>query len=95
MRVIRQRFTSSSLGRHHLHSRKLPYERLLEKLETNVLCRYTRSEIPRKGGKPRVMEQHSQTTDEFTYSMYASQEGTYEVTSIEDKYCSYSAKGRK
>ncbi|KAF8423779.1 hypothetical protein EV426DRAFT_601128 [Tirmania nivea] len=56
---------------------------------------YTRSEIPRKGGKPRVMEQHSQTTDEFTYSMYASQEGTYEVTSIEDKYCSYSAKGRK
>ena len=57
--------------------------------------RYTRSEIPRKGGKPRVMEQHSQTTDEFTYSMYASQEGTYEVTSIEDKYCSYSKTGKK
>ncbi|KAF8461135.1 hypothetical protein BDZ91DRAFT_700023 [Kalaharituber pfeilii] len=55
---------------------------------------YTRSEIPRKGGKPRIIEQYSQTTDEFTYSMFASQEGTYEVTSIEDKYCSYS-KGKK
>ncbi|KAI5793910.1 hypothetical protein DFH27DRAFT_602653 [Peziza echinospora] len=56
---------------------------------------YTRSEIPKKGGRPRVMEQHSHTTDEYTYSMYASQEGTYEVTSIEDKYCSYEVKGKK
>ena len=37
MRVTRQRFTSNSLERRHLHSRKLPYERLFRELETNVL----------------------------------------------------------
>ncbi|KAL7272728.1 hypothetical protein RUND412_004444 [Rhizina undulata] len=52
---------------------------------------YTRSEIARKGAKPRILEMHSQTTDSYTYSMFASQEGTYEVISIEDKYCGYSA----
>ncbi|KAI5817083.1 hypothetical protein BZA77DRAFT_387080 [Pyronema omphalodes] len=56
---------------------------------------YTRSALAKKGQKPRILESHSRTADDFTYSMWASQEGTYEVTSIEDKYCSYPASGRK
>jgi nucleoporin POM152 len=56
---------------------------------------YTRSALAKKGQKPRILESHSRTADDFTYSMWASQEGTYEVTSIEDKYCSYPANGRK
>lgn len=52
---------------------------------------YTRSEIGKKGSKPRILEMHSHTTDEQTYSLFASQEGTYEVISIEDKFCSYAA----
>ncbi|PWW80579.1 hypothetical protein C7212DRAFT_290383 [Tuber magnatum] len=52
---------------------------------------YTRSEIAKKGSKPRILEMHSQTTDGYKYSMFASQEGTYEVVSIEDNYCSYAA----
>lgn len=52
---------------------------------------YTRSEIAKKGAKPRILEMHSHTTEDHTYSLFASQEGTYEVISIEDKYCSYAA----
>ncbi|KAF8250238.1 hypothetical protein K440DRAFT_659681 [Wilcoxina mikolae CBS 423.85] len=57
---------------------------------------YTRSAIAKKGQKPRVLESHSRTAEDYHYSMFASQEGTYEVTSIEDRYCSYPASnGRK
>jgi nucleoporin POM152 len=58
---------------------------------------YTRSEIAKKGHKPRILEMHSQRADTYTYSMFASQEGTYEVISIEDQFCSYSTStsGRK
>ena len=60
---------------------------------------YTRSELTKKGKKgkkARVLESHSRTADDYTYSMFASQEGTYEVTSIEDRYCSYPpSSGRK
>jgi len=58
---------------------------------------YTRSEIAKKGQKPRILEMHSHTANDHAYSMYASQEGTYEVISIEDRYCSYttSTTGRK
>ena len=54
---------------------------------------YTRSTVYKKGSgqKPRVLESHSRTAEDYTYSMFASQEGTYEVTSIEDRYCSYPA----
>ncbi len=53
--------------------------------------RYTRSEIAKKGVKPRILEMHSQTTESYTYSMFASLEGTYEVISIEDAHCGYTA----
>lgn len=58
---------------------------------------YTRSEIAKKGSKPKILESHSQTTNSFSYSMFASQEGVYEVISIADKFCQYSAgkSGRK
>lgn len=64
----------------------------------NVACdSYTRSEIAKKGSKPKILESHSQTTNSFSYSMFASQEGVYEVISIADKFCQYSAakSGRK
>jgi nucleoporin POM152 len=50
---------------------------------------YTRSAIAKKGQKPKVLESHTRTADDYTYVMFASLEGTYEVTSIEDKYCAY------
>jgi nucleoporin POM152 len=50
---------------------------------------YTRSAISKKGQKPKVLESHTRTADDYTYVMFASLEGTYEVTSIEDKYCAY------
>lgn len=58
---------------------------------------YTRSEIVKKGQKARILEMHSQTSEDHTYILHASQEGTYEVISIEDRYCSYAASvnGRK
>lgn len=59
--------------------------------EADLEYSYTRSEIAKKGSKPKILESHSQTTSSYTYSMFASQEGTYEVISIADKYCQYSA----
>jgi hypothetical protein len=96
--VTKLRSTSISLDPHLLHLREFLFYFIFEILYVNgsigltfSRCRYTRSEIAKKGSKPRILEMHSQTTDGYTYSMFASQEGTYEVVSIEDKYCGYAA----
>ncbi|KAF3926759.1 hypothetical protein ABW21_db0207592 [Orbilia brochopaga] len=52
---------------------------------------YIRSEITKKGTKPKILEMHTQTTDEYQHTIVASLEGTYEVVSIHDKYCGYAA----
>ncbi|KAF3940773.1 hypothetical protein ABW19_dt0208227 [Dactylella cylindrospora] len=49
------------------------------------------SEIPKKGAKPKVLEMHTQTTEDYRHTIIASLEGTYEVVSIHDKYCGFSA----
>ena len=92
--MTRLKSTSTFMAPHHLHSRQyLLFHHLLDLrlYLTFLLHRYTRSEIAKKGSKPRILEMHSQTTDSYKYSMFASQEGTYEVVSIEDSYCSYAA----
>ncbi|KAK6352699.1 hypothetical protein TWF730_009510 [Orbilia blumenaviensis] len=52
---------------------------------------YIRSEIPKKGAKPKILEMHTQTTEEYKHTIVASLEGTYEVVSIHDRYCGYSS----
>ncbi|KAK6346996.1 hypothetical protein TWF696_007088 [Orbilia brochopaga] len=52
---------------------------------------YIRSEITKKGTKPKILEMHTQTTEEYQHTIVASLEGTYEVVSIHDKYCGYAA----
>ncbi|CDZ97902.1 hypothetical protein [Phaffia rhodozyma] len=51
---------------------------------------YTRSEPASLGRAGQVLEEHTVTNIlENTYSMYASSEGTWKVTMIEDKWCRY------
>ncbi|KAF3199229.1 hypothetical protein TWF679_001558 [Orbilia oligospora] len=52
---------------------------------------YIRSEIPKKGAKPKILEMHTQTTEEYKHTIIASLEGTYEVVSIHDRYCGYAS----
>ncbi|KAK6523970.1 hypothetical protein TWF281_001927 [Arthrobotrys megalospora] len=52
---------------------------------------YIRSEIPKKGAKPKILEMHTQTTEEYRHTIVASLEGTYEVVSIHDRYCGYTS----
>ncbi|ERF71398.1 hypothetical protein EPUS_07426 [Endocarpon pusillum Z07020] len=59
---------------------------------------YTRSENTHpKGGKkkshPVVLETRHDTSDEFTKTVRASDEGTYEVVAIKDRYCAFSRPG--
>lgn len=58
-----------------------------------MLCSYTRSENARKGSKkkPAILETRHDTSNEFTKTIQASEEGTYEVVAIKDRYCAYSA----
>ncbi|RMZ90639.1 hypothetical protein DV736_g2150, partial [Chaetothyriales sp. CBS 134916] len=49
---------------------------------------YTRSETVTKG-VGRVLETRSERSDEFTKVVRASDEGTYEVVAIKDRYCAY------
>lgn len=50
---------------------------------------YTRSENARKGQKPRVLETRHDSSSEFSKQIRASDEGTYEVVAIKDRYCAY------
>jgi len=51
---------------------------------------YTRSTNAAKGKKPVVLDTKNDISHEYTKSIKASQEGTYEVISIRDQYCGFS-----
>ena len=52
--------------------------------------RYTRSENAKKGKKAAVLETRNDESLEFWKSIRASDEGTYEVVAIKDRYCAFS-----
>jgi nucleoporin POM152 len=51
---------------------------------------YTRSENSRKSKKGAVLETKTARTNEFSMRVKASEEGTYEVISVRDKWCAVS-----
>ncbi|CAG8972902.1 hypothetical protein HYALB_00001322 [Hymenoscyphus albidus] len=51
---------------------------------------YTRSTNARKGHKSQVLETRREVSYEHSKTVQSSQEGTYEVVAIKDKYCSFS-----
>ena len=52
--------------------------------------RYTRSTTPRKGQKPQILETKHDISHDHVKIVKASDEGTYEVVAIKDKYCAFS-----
>ncbi|KAK4497196.1 hypothetical protein PRZ48_011646 [Zasmidium cellare] len=55
---------------------------------------YTRSSNTEKGGKKgKVLDMRSEVSEERSMRIYASEEGTYEVISVKDRYCAYSKPG--
>ena len=51
---------------------------------------FTRSTNARKGQKSKVLETRHEVSYEHSKTIQASQEGTYEVVAIKDKFCSFS-----
>jgi len=51
---------------------------------------YTRSTNAKKGQKSRVLETRHEVSEEHSKIIQSSQEGTYEVVAIKDKFCSFS-----
>lgn len=51
---------------------------------------YTRSTNARKGQKSQVLETRHEVSHEYSMTVLSSEEGTYEVVAIKDKYCSFS-----
>ncbi|TVY21954.1 Nucleoporin [Lachnellula arida] len=51
---------------------------------------YTRSTNARKGQKSQVLETRHEVSYEHSKTIQSSQEGTYEVVAIKDKFCSFS-----
>jgi nucleoporin POM152 len=51
---------------------------------------YTRSTNARKGQKSQVLETRHEVSYEHSKTIQSSQEGTYEVIAIKDKFCSFS-----
>lgn len=51
---------------------------------------YTRSTNARRGHKSQVLETRHEISEEYSKSIRSSQEGTYEVVAIKDKFCSFS-----
>ncbi|KAG4433173.1 hypothetical protein IFR05_011333 [Cadophora sp. M221] len=51
---------------------------------------YTRSTNARKGQRSQILETRHEVSGEHSMSIRASQEGTYEVVAIKDKFCSFS-----
>ncbi|OJD28172.1 hypothetical protein ACJ73_00433 [Blastomyces percursus] len=51
---------------------------------------YTRSSIDRKGKKSQVLDTKHDISYEYTKTIRTSDEGSYEVVAIKDKYCSFS-----
>lgn len=54
---------------------------------------WTRSTNARKGQKSEILEMKSEVSQEYSMTIPASEEGTYEVVSIKDAYCSYTKEG--
>lgn len=54
---------------------------------------YTRSTNARKGQRSQVLETRHDVSHEHSKIVRASQEGTYEVVAIKDKYCAFSTQG--
>lgn len=56
---------------------------------------YTRSSNTEKNGKKlgKVLDMHSEISEGYSLKIRAHEEGTYEVVSIKDRYCSYSKPG--
>jgi nucleoporin POM152 len=50
---------------------------------------YTRSENVKKGRLGRVLETRNDRSQDFSKTIRASDEGTYEVVAIKDRYCAY------
>jgi nucleoporin POM152 len=50
---------------------------------------YTRSTNAKKGQKSRVLETRHEVSYEYSKTIQSSQEGTYEVVAIKDKFCSF------
>jgi nucleoporin POM152 len=57
---------------------------------TRAHSRYTRSSVVKDGKKSKLLETKLETSYEHTKIVKASEEGVYEVISIQDKYCSFS-----
>ncbi|KAH8592232.1 hypothetical protein B0O99DRAFT_577063 [Bisporella sp. PMI_857] len=51
---------------------------------------YTRSTNAKKGQKSKVLETRHEVSEEYSRVIQSSQEGTYEVVAIKDKFCSFS-----
>ena len=51
---------------------------------------YTRSTTPPRGKRSEVLETKNEISYEYSKTIRASDEGTYEVVSIRDKYCAFS-----
>jgi nucleoporin POM152 len=54
---------------------------------------YTRSTNAKRGQKSTVLETRHDISYEHSKTIQSSQEGTYEVVAIKDKYCSFSTQG--
>lgn len=54
---------------------------------------WTRSTNARKGHKSEVLEMRSETSNEHSMTVRASEEGTYEVVAIRDSHCAYAREG--
>jgi nucleoporin POM152 len=52
---------------------------------------YTRSTNAKRGQKSHVLETRHEISHEFSRSIKSSQEGTYEVVAIKDRFCSFSS----
>lgn len=56
----------------------------------NLLLRYTRSSNARKGERSEILDIKHDISYEHKKTIRASDEGTYEVVAIKDKFCSFS-----
>lgn len=64
----------------------------------NDMFRYTRSSLPptnkrKSKSHPVILETRHDTSYEFSKTVRASDEGTYEVVAIKDRYCAFSLPG--
>jgi hypothetical protein len=85
------KFCSNLLERLLLNSRKSPCNHCPSSYRfANGTHSYTRTENAKKGKKPAVLETRNDKSYEFSKSIRASDEGTYEAVAIKDKYCAFS-----